>query len=117
MAGIIAGGAITLSMACSGGLLCADWLNFTRPSCGHVGHGGGDPAEFLWAPAPFLFWGAVAGGLSVGDSDCRQSGATHKDPQDGGVKGSERADNNPKLRVTGRALALGQGGRRPNENN
>ena len=79
--------------------------------------GGGDPAEFLWAPAPFLFWGAVAGGLSVGDSDCRQSGATHKDPQDGGVKGSERADNNPKLRVTGRALALGQGGRRPNENN
>ena len=60
------------------------------------------------------FFGAVAGGLSVGDSDGQQPGVTKKDPQDGGVKGSERADSRPKLTVTGRALAPGQGGLRPN---
>ena len=37
---------------------------------------GDDPTEFLWASAPFF--GAVAGGLSVGDSDGQQPGVTKK---------------------------------------
>ena len=66
MAGIIAEGAITLSMACSGGLLCADWLNFTRPSCGHVGHGGVIPLNSSGLRPRFCFGGPLPGDFRWG---------------------------------------------------